>query len=324
MFSGARVSSFIGGLMVGRIERVPLREVWKNEAKDFTGWLYENLEVLGEELDLDLTADAKEKSIGSFSADIIAEDASGQKVLIENQLEKTNHGHLGQILTYISNLDAKTAIWISSDPRPEHMRAVEWLNETGSGVRFYLIKVEAYRIGNSEPAAKFTVVTGPSEKTEIVGDEKKEMEERHRLRYDFWKSLLEKAKQKTSLHGNISPGTANWIGAGSGVRGLGFNYAVTYKFGQAELYIDRGKDSDDENKRIFDELHSHKVEIEKEFGDSLRWERLEDRRASRISRRFEYAGLNDKEKWGKLQDEMIDAMIRLERSLKSHIKNIKF
>ena len=309
--------------MIGRIERVSLREVWKKEAKDFTSWLYENLEVLGEELDLDLTPDQKERNVGSFSADITAEDSSGQKVLIENQLEKTDHVHLGQILTYISNLDAKIAIWVSSDPRPEHIRAIEWLNETGSGVKFYLVKVEAYRIGKSEPAAKFTVVTGPSEKTEIVGGEKKEMAERHRLRYDFWKSLLERSKQKTNLHGNISPGTANWIGAGSGVRGLGFNYAVTYKFGQTELYIDRGKDCDEENKRSFDELQSHKAEIEKDFGDKLRWERLDDRRASRISKRIDYAGLGDQEKWPKLQDDMIDAMVRLEKALKKHIKALK-
>ncbi|MFH2146312.1 MAG: DUF4268 domain-containing protein [Candidatus Omnitrophota bacterium] len=309
--------------MIGRMERVPLREVWKKEAKDFTTWLYDNLEVLAEELDMDLTADEKEKSVGSFSADITAEDASGQKVLIENQLEKTDHVHLGQILTYVSNLDAKIAVWISSDPRAEHVTAIEWLNECSSGVRFYLVKVEAYRIGQSEPAAKFTVVTGPSEKTDIVGGEKKEMAERHKLRYDFWKTLLEKSKEKTTLHGNISPGTANWIGAGSGVRGLGFNYSVTYKFGQAELYIDRGKDCDEENKRIFDELHSKKAEIEKDFGEKLRWERLDDRRASRISKRIDYAGLVDREKWPKLQDEMIDAMIRLERALKKHIKSLK-
>lgn len=309
--------------MVGRMEKVPLREVWKKEAKDFTSWLYENLEVLGEELDLDLTPDEKEKSVGSFSADITAEDGSGRKVLIENQLEKTDHVHLGQILTYISNLEAKIAIWISSDPRPEHVRSVEWLNETGSGVLFYLLKVEAYRIGDSEPAAKFTIVTGPSEKSEIVGDEKKEMAERHKLRYDFWESLLEKSKTKTNLHSNTSPGTWGWIGAGSGVRGLGFNYAITYKFGQAELYIDRGKDADEENKRIFDDLYSHREEIEKEFGDKLRWERLDDRRASRISKRIEFAGLGDKDKWPKLQDEMIDAMIKLEKALKKYIKALK-
>lgn len=309
--------------MVGRMEKVRLREVWNTEAKDFTSWLYENLEVLGEELDLDLTPDGKEKSVGSFSADITAEDSSGQKVLIENQLEKTDHVHLGQILTYISNLDAKIAVWVSSDPRPEHIRAIEWLNETGSGVKFYLVKVEAYRIGTSEPAAKFTIVTGPSEKTEIVGDEKKEMAERHKLRYDFWKSLLERSKQKTNLHGNITPGTSSWIGAGSGVRGLGFNYAVTYKFGQAELYIDRGKDCDEENKRIFDDLNSHRAEIEKDFGDKLRWERLDDRRASRISKRIDYAGLGDREKWPKLQDDMIDAMVQLEKALKKHVKALK-
>ena len=185
------------------------------------------------------------------------------------------------------------------------------------------MKVEAYKIGSSEPAAKFTVVTGPSEKTEIVGDEKKEMAERHKLRLEFWKSLLERSKPKTNLHRNISPGTASWIGAGSGVRGLGFNYAVTYKFGQAELYIDRGKDCNEENKRIFDELNSHRSEIENDFGDKLRWERLDDRRASRISKRIDYAGLGNTDKWPKLQNDMIDAMTRLEGALKKHLKTLK-
>ena len=309
--------------MIGRIERVPLREVWKKEAKDFTSWLFDNLEVLGEELDMDLTADEKEKSVGSFSADITAEDGSGQKVLIENQLEKTDHDHLGKILTYVSNLEAKTAIWISSKPRPEHETAVQWLNETGSDVRFYLVRIEAYRIGKSEPAAKFTVITGPSEKTEIVGEEKKDLAERHRKRHGFWKTLLEKSKRKTSLHSNISPSIYSWIGAGSGKRGLGFNYAVTYKYGQVELYIDRGKECNEENKKIFDNLQSKKTEIEKDFGGKLRWERLDDRRASRISKRFDYAGLNDRDKWDKLQDDMIDGMISLEKTLKKYIRNLK-
>ncbi len=309
--------------MVGRMERVPLREVWKKEAKDFTCWLFEHVEILAEELDIKLTASEKEKSVGSFSADIIAENDAGQKVLIENQLEKTDHGHLGQIMTYVSNLDAKIAIWISSNPRAEHIRAIEWLNETSSGVDFYLVQVEAYRIGNSEPAAKFTVVTGPSEKTDIVGEDKKEMAVRHRLRYAFWKSLLEKSKQRTSLHGNTSPGIYAWIGAGSGKRGLSYNYVVTYKFGQVELYIDRGKGCEKENKRIFDTLRLHRVRIEKCFGDKLKWERLDDRRACRISKRFDRPDLDDPEKWGKLQDDMIDAMIRLEKALSLHIKELK-
>ena len=144
--------------MIGKIEKVPLREVWKKEAKDFTSWLFDNIEVLGEELDINLTAVKKEKGVGSFSADILAENESGQRVLIENQLEKTNHEHLGKILTYVSNLDAKIAIWLSSSPRPEHERAIEWLNESGVGVDFYLVMIEAYRIGKSEPAPKFTII----------------------------------------------------------------------------------------------------------------------------------------------------------------------
>jgi hypothetical protein len=309
--------------MVGKIERVSLREVWKNEAKGFTSWLFENIEVLGEELDIYLTAVEREKDIGSFSADIVAEDESGQKVLIENQLEKTDHDHLGKILTYISNLDAKVAIWISSKPRPEHERAIDWLNETGSGINFYLVKVEAYKIGNSEPAPKFTVIAGPSEKTEVVGEEKKKFAERHKKTLEFWKSLLEKSKQKTLLHSNISPNIYAWIGTGSGKRGIGYNYVITYKYGVIELYIDRGKDSEEENKKIFDELYSHKNEIEEIFGDKLDWERLDDRRASRIAKRFRYAGLDDKDKWDRLQNDMIDGMIRFEKATKKFINELK-
>jgi len=98
---------------------------------------------------------------------------------------------------------------------------------------------------------------------------------------------------------------------------------VTYKYGQVELYIDRGKESEEENKKIFDELQKRRQEIEKDFGDKLRWERLDDRRASRISKRFNSTSLNDKDKWGKLQDDMIDNMIRLEKALKKHIKALK-
>ncbi|MDD5668536.1 MAG: DUF4268 domain-containing protein [Candidatus Omnitrophica bacterium] len=309
--------------MVGRIEKVNLRDVWKKEAKDFTDWLFDNIEVLGEELDIDLTTIEKEKKVGSFSADIIAEDETGQKVLIENQLEKTDHDHLGKILTYVSNLDAKTAIWISSKPHPEHERAIDWLNESASGAKFYLVKVEAYKIGNSEPAAKFTIIAGPSERTEAVAEDKEELAARHKKRLEFWKILLEKAKGKTPLHSNISTTIYHWIGAGSGRSGMTYNYVITYKYGSVELYIDRGKNSGIESKQIFDELYSHKKEIEEIFGAKLEWERLNDSRASRITKRYNYAGLNDKDKWDKLQDDMITGMMCLEKALKKYLNNLK-
>ena len=308
---------------IGKIVKVPLREVWKNEARDFTSWLFDNIEVLGEELDIVLTAIEKEKSVGSFSADVVAEDESGQRVLIENQLEKTDHEHLGKILTYVSNLDAKTAIWISSEPRLEHEKAIDWLNESGSGVNFYLVKAEAYKIGNSEPAPKFTIIAGPSEEAEVVGEEKKELAVRHKKRLEFWKSLLEKSKLKTSLHSNISPNIWSWIGTGAGRRGIGYNYVINNKYGDVELYIDRGKESKEENKKIFDALYSHKKEIEEIFGEKLEWQRLDNRRASRIRKIYAYATLNDKNKWDKLQDYMIEGMIRFEKALKKYIASLK-
>lgn len=311
--------------MIGKIEKVLIRDVWKNEAREFTNWLFDNIEVLAEELDVSLSSIDKEKAVGSFSADIIAEDTMGNSVLIENQLAKTDHDHLGKILTYVSNLEAKTAIWISSDPRPEHERAIEWLNEAGLDVDFYLVKIEVYRIGESEPAPKFTIISGPSEKSKVVGKEKKELAERHKKRLDFWKMLLERSKERTTLFSNVSPNIYSWIGTGAGKSGLNFNYVITNKYGQVELYIDRGKGSEEENKKIFEQLYEKKDEIEKSFpfGEQLNWQRLDDRRASRICKTFEYAGLNDKESWEKLQDDMIDSMIEFHKAFKKHIKNLK-
>ena len=309
--------------MIGKLERVSLRDVWKNEAKDFSSWLFKNIEILSEELNIKITAIEKEKKIGSFSADILAEGSTGETVIIENQLEKTNHDHLGKILTYVSNLEAKVAIWISKEPRSEHEKAIVWLNELSSDIDFYLVRVEAYKIGNSDPAPKFTVIAGPTEIGKAVGSEKKQIAERHNYRLRFWERLLENSQKKTSLHSNISPSTDSWISTGSGKSGLTFNYVITFKYGQIELYIDRGKDRKDENKQIFDEFQSHQDEIEKEFGDKLRWERLDDKRASRISKRFRNAGLNDEDKWDRLQDNMIDGMIRLEKAFRGYIQNIR-
>lgn len=143
------------------------------------------------------------------------------------------------------------------------------------------------------------------------------------MRFDFWKSLLEKSRHRTSLHSNLSPTIYSWIGTGAGKSGLGYNYAITNKYGSVELYIDRGKGWEDENKQIFDDLYSNKDEIEKDFGDKLEWQRLDDRRASRIRKVYEYAGLDDKDKWSNLQNDMIDDMIKLEKALHKHIRALK-
>lgn len=310
---------------IGKMKKVSLRDVWKNEAKDFTSWLFENVEILGEELDMDLTPIEKEGKAGSFSVDIVAEDENGQKVVIENQLGKTNHEHLGKILTYLSNLDAKTAIWISSDPKKEHERAIEWLNEFNPGISFYLVKIEVYKIGVSAPAPKFSITAAPSEEAEFIGKEKKEYAKRHILRKEFWSQLLEKANEKTLLHSNVTPSIYSWIGAGAGRTGISYQYVITNKYGGCEIYFDKGKTfvNPNINKIRFDKLYKNKKQIEKKFNGKLNWERLDSTRASRISVRFHGSGLSNKDNWDKLQDKMIDAMVRLENSFKEFIRRLE-
>ena len=118
--------------MIGKLERLSLRQVWKHEAYDFTQWLQDNIDVLNDVLDITLSAPEREQSAGSFSVDLVAEDEAGNPVIIENQLEKSNHEHLGKLITYLVGVGAKTAVWIVADPRPEHISAVTWLNESSA------------------------------------------------------------------------------------------------------------------------------------------------------------------------------------------------
>lgn len=314
----------VGGpsaLAIGKIERVPLRDVWRHEAHNLTTWLEENIDVLNEVLDLELTNVEREHAAGSFSADLVAEDSSGGTVVIENQLERSDHDHLGKLITYVSYVDARAAVWIVADPRPEHVRAVSWLNE-GSSSDFYLLKIEGIRIAESPAAPLLTLIVGPSAEGREVGEAKKDRAERYHVRKRFWAEVLEHAKTRSRLHAAVSPGEYSWVGAGAGKAGLGFNYGVKQHGASAELYIDRGRDAEGENEVIFDALAAHRSEIEESFGGPLSWERLEGRRACRIAKRFETGGYRDEERWPVISAEVVDAMIRLERALRPWLSEL--
>ncbi len=308
--------------MIGKIKRVPLRDVWKHEALDFTRWLQENIDILNEVIDLTLSNPEREQSAGPFNIDIVAEDESGTPVIIENQLEKSDHDHLGKLVTYLVAMGARAAIWIVSHPRPEHIAAITWLNESSSA-NFYLLKVEAIQIGDSLPAPLLTVIVGPSEEGKEVGRAKQEIAERYIIRERFWTQLLDSVKQKTKLHANISPTQHNWLGTSAGKQGIGYNYSIRKNEGQVELYIDRGKEKGGENKEIFEQLSKNKEDIENIFGETLSWERLEGKRACRISKRISVGGYRDEEeKWPQVHEAMVDSMVRLEKSLKPYIAKL--
>jgi hypothetical protein len=309
--------------MIGKIVRLPLREVWKHEALDFTTWLVENIDVLSEALDVPLQDARREQAVGDFSIDLVAEDDSGHTVVIENQLGKSDHDHLGKLVTYLAALDAGVAVWIVSEPRPEHTTAVTWLNESRE-TSFYLVKLEAIRIDDSAPACLFTLITGPSEETREVGDTKKEIADRFIIRRRFWEIFLERARQKTKLYSTLSPTDDNWIAFASGKRGLSFSTTITQHAATVQLVIDRGKDSAAENRMILDQLKANKAKIEQEFGGPLEWYEPEGVRLCRIIHEVKKGGYKDEEaKWPEIQDAIIDAMVRLEKALRPFLQHVQ-
>lgn len=308
-------------MQVGRLEILPIRIAFPNEARHFTTWLEAQIDAIAERLGLKLTCVQREKAVGSFNVDLLCEDENGRPVIIENQLEATNHDHMGKVLTYLVNLDAAAAIWITSEARPEHRKVIDWLNEsTPADVSFYLVKAEAVRIGDSPPAPLFTVVSSPSAELKEAGHRKKEWAEQNVKKAEFWESLLELSRDKTRLFSNIKPSKGGWISTGAGKGGLSFNYVARLKSACIELYIDTG--DREQNKTIFDALYEGKESIEQEFGGSLDWQRMPDKQASRIEKRFQSGGIANPDSWPALQDKMIDAMIRFEAALRPRIAEL--
>lgn len=304
---------------IGKLQRVPLREVWKHEAYDFTQWLQENIDILNDALDLDLVTAEREQSAGSFSIDLVAEDDDGTTFVIENQLEKSNHDHLGKLITYLTARSARGGIWIVSEPRPEHVAAMTWLNES-LNADFYLVKVEAVRIGDSPAAPLLTLIVGPSAEAKETGRAKQEMSERYEIRKRWWSALV--ALPGASLHAHITPGSYSWIGVSSGIRGLSLNYVVTQSECGAELYIDRGKDAEEENKRIFDALQASQGQIDNAIQFPVSWQRLEARRACRIRIDLPGGYRSPEEEWPAIQAQMVEAMNQLEQALRPVLKTL--
>lgn len=162
---------------IGKLKPVPIREIWPHESRDFTQWLAKNVNYLCDEIELDLSVLAVEKKLDDsrYTIDILAQDDDGRDVIIENQIEESNHKHLGQVLTYAVNMSAKIAIWITSEPRTEHIEVVNWLNKF-TDKDFYLVQLEVYKIGDSDPAPVFSVICEPSETSRSMGEASRELE----------------------------------------------------------------------------------------------------------------------------------------------------
>jgi len=272
---------------LGTIYQVELREKWPKEAADFTPWLVNNISMLGEAMGMDLDVRGQEAPVGGFSLDILAHDVgSNRAVIIENQLESTNHDHLGKLLTYASGYDAGVVVWLAKEFREEHRQALDWLNQrTGEDTQFFGVIVELLRIDDSRPAVNFKLAASPNEwRPEPIGaggsstTVASERMERYR---GFFQVLIDRLREEGKFTKARKGQPLSYCDFSSGHSGIRYsaNFKQHGRVGIA-LYIDRG--DKEANEKIFDRLATEKGLIESKLKETLEWERLEDRRASRI------------------------------------------
>lgn len=281
---------------IGRLEQVELRDLWKHEEYNFSTWLAEpeNIALLSETIGIEISEPQTERVVGSFSADIIAEEeGSGRKILIENQLEASNHDHLGKLFTYGSGLDAEVIIWIVKTARQEHEQAVNWLNEhTDEKINIFLIEIEAWKIGNSDPAPRFNIVAKPNDWAKLVKQASEgTLSDYKLLQQKFWEYLND--FDKNSQLGNRKARPRHWhdVSMGSSKAHISLTINKSSQTITCDLYIPH-----DDDKKIFDKLLLQQAEIENLIGTQLEWMRLDSKRATRV-RINQPADIENEQEW---------------------------
>jgi len=281
---------------LGMLKRVNIREIWEHEALTFTPWLAKNLDFLGRELGLDFSAEdiETEVSVGDFNIDIVAKDTDGRTVIIENQLERTDHDHLGKCITYAAGKAASVVIWVAKDARAEHQKAIEWLNSVSSEqVKFFLIQIEAWRIGDSKPAPKFSIVEKPNDWARAVSAKHSDLQLKQR---SFWEDVVSYGKEHSQhVKSWRTPAHQHWFDISIGMTRAHLSLAANSRKRTVsiDVYIDNGIKQ--ENKDFFDYLHDHRESIENQLG-KLVWARLNDKKSCMIGLSAKLDYLDEKEK----------------------------
>lgn len=308
----------------GNIKKINIREVWQHEAHNFTPWLAKNLEKLGESVGMDLEMLEQEASVGNFSLDILAKDlTTGHNVIIENQFGDTDHDHLGKMLTYAAGFDASKIIWISEYVRDEHRQTIEWLNQrTDTDTQFFAIEIEVFKIDDSKPAYNFKPIVSPNEwrkskRQSSIGITSAKGEAYR----EYFQILMDELRTKYSFTKARIAQPTSWYTFPSGYSGI--TYGTSFAQGnrvRTELYIDTGET--ESNKQLFDWLFERKQKIDSEIGETLDWQRLDDRRASRISV-YREGSIDDFEMLAEIRAWVIQELLKFRNVFSSHLKTYK-
>lgn len=312
---------------LGEMERVELRDIWGDEARDFTPWLAEekNLAILGRTLGMELELKAQEEGVGPFRADILCENTEDDSpVLIENQLEPTNHKHLGQLMTYAAGLGAVSIVWVAEKFREEHRAALDWLNEiTDEEYRFFGLEIELWKIGNSCPAPKFNIVSKPNDWSRHVSQAAKnansgEMTPMRILQQRYWVSLKSFAEEKGSPLRFSTPGPYHRIVVRLGRSGTRLVARVNTQKSRISVVF---RSSGPNGKKFFDLLHFYKDEIEGDLGFPLEWDRQDGKESTSVFCERE-GDIFKEEQWSELHGWMIDCLEKMNRVFRPRVKRL--
>ena len=320
---------------LGRLEQVDPRTIWVNEAAHFTPWLAEewNLKLLGEAIGIDLELEATEKSVGPFSADILCKDTeTGDWVLIENQLERTDHRHLGQLITYASGLKAVTIVWIANPFQEDHRAALDWLNEiTDDKFRFFGLEVEVWKIGESMRAPKFNVISKPNNWSKDVSAgvarvEHRELTGSKQTQLEFWTYFREFVQTKQTVVRPTNPRPQHWMNMSLGRSGFSMTAIASFWNAEIESYDSNeircqvelsGKDA----KSNFTQLHAQQSEIETELGYPLEWVNDPNKLSCRMTTR-KTVDLSDRSEWENYSAWLLKHLEDLHRVFSPRIRSL--
>lgn len=294
-------------MKLGKMKELDIRKVWAHEQYDFSKWLAaeENIKELSDTLNLALTDVETEKFVGSYRCDIICKDElTGKSVLIENQLEQTNHDHLGKIITYASGLDASVVVWIVADARQEHASAIEWLNKhTDDDLAFFLIEVHAYTIGDSVPAPMFKIIEQPNDFVKSVKTIARsgELSDTQIKRQEFWNQFNDILNQRGKPFNKRKATTDHWyeVAVGSSQCHISIDLVNKEHKIRVGLWIA-------DNKELFDSMKEHQAEIEGVAGFPLEWDRLNNKKASVICATIPGLDFRKQENYPALMNKAID------------------
>ncbi len=302
----------------GVLKRLDPRSIWKNEASDFTPWLARNLKNLGEALNMELEIVHTEAPVGAFSLDILAKDVGRDRtVIIENQLEATDHDHLGKVLTYAAGHNASAVVWVAKEMREEHRQTLDWLNQhTDTDIEFYGVVLEVLQIDDSPPAFNFRPVAFPNQwrKSRIESGPSAEISERQEAYRRFFQEVIDDLRQTHRFTGARKGQPQSWYLFTSGISGV--YYGASFALGnrvRVELYLDTGDAAS--TKELFDRLYEQRSSIEATFGEGLEWERLNEKRASRVAIYREGSIDQGPEKLMEIKKWVIDRLLRFKRVL---------